>query len=387
MSILGNRFLNSATGELVDSAALKGKVVGIYFSAHWCPPCRSFTPQLAQFYEYQKMMSMSRGEDDCSLEIVFASSDSDKSSFEEYFAEMPWLAIPFEDRFLKEELSKTYSVSGIPTLVFLAPDGSVLTTDGRSKVMEDESGAFLHAWHLCRSLFLPEEAPSKPPTPPALQRQISDEGKALFAHAMRGSDADLAERVLAEMRGSSATKTITLKTLATLVGNLANNPSEPKFQTIRLSNPKIEARLCSTPQAVPFLKAMGFVETEGVLSITESNIDSGVFAQMHRSLNEAVEIRTASTGTTVRPAPGARKPARAPTLSLKQQARRDAAEREKRALVEAKAERERQLAAIRADKHVRLHDPNWKPGVSAAAGKSGSGIETFRDKFGEDQGG
>ena len=30
---------------------LKDKVVGIYFSAHWCPPCRSFTPELVKSYK------------------------------------------------------------------------------------------------------------------------------------------------------------------------------------------------------------------------------------------------------------------------------------------------------------------------------------------------
>jgi len=26
----------------------------VYFSAHWCPPCRQFTPQLARFYQQAK---------------------------------------------------------------------------------------------------------------------------------------------------------------------------------------------------------------------------------------------------------------------------------------------------------------------------------------------
>merc|ERR1719189_1069843 len=29
----------------------ENEVIGIYFSAHWCPPCRGFTPVLAETYE------------------------------------------------------------------------------------------------------------------------------------------------------------------------------------------------------------------------------------------------------------------------------------------------------------------------------------------------
>lgn len=28
----------------------KAKVVCLFFAAHWCPPCRAFTPKLIKFY-------------------------------------------------------------------------------------------------------------------------------------------------------------------------------------------------------------------------------------------------------------------------------------------------------------------------------------------------
>jgi hypothetical protein len=36
-------------GRAVNPGGLKGKVVGVYFSANWSPPCRLFSPQLMEF--------------------------------------------------------------------------------------------------------------------------------------------------------------------------------------------------------------------------------------------------------------------------------------------------------------------------------------------------
>jgi nucleoredoxin len=74
------------------------------------------------------------------MEIFFVSSDRDQKSFDEYFAEMPWQALPFEKRAEKETLSKMFGVGGIPFFVVLNNDGEVITTDGRSKVMTDPKG-------------------------------------------------------------------------------------------------------------------------------------------------------------------------------------------------------------------------------------------------------
>ena len=66
--------LTSQEGEVDTVTALKDKVVGLYFSAHWCPPCRSFTPELAKTY---KLLT----EQGKNFEIVFVSSDNDDSGF------------------------------------------------------------------------------------------------------------------------------------------------------------------------------------------------------------------------------------------------------------------------------------------------------------------
>mmetsp|Transcript_119914 Transcript_119914/g.274751 ORF Transcript_119914/g.274751 Transcript_119914/m.274751 type:complete len:281 (-) Transcript_119914:171-1013(-) len=116
----------------VDTSSLDGKTIGLYFSAHWCPPCRGFTPKLAEWYAKDLQ---SKG-----LEVVFLSSDKDEESFKGYFNEMPWLALPFADRARKEQLSQKFQVRGIPTLVLLKSSGELITLDGRSAVCEDPTG-------------------------------------------------------------------------------------------------------------------------------------------------------------------------------------------------------------------------------------------------------
>lgn len=131
--LFGSSLLGASLEKKDTSEALASKAaVAIYFSAHWCPPCRGFTPKLAEWY---KKDLQSKG-----LEVVFVSSDRDEASFKEYFAEQPWLALPFEDRETKDKLSKKFKVQGIPSLVILDSDGKTITTEGRQAVAEDPTG-------------------------------------------------------------------------------------------------------------------------------------------------------------------------------------------------------------------------------------------------------
>merc|ERR1712224_791126 len=131
----GAKIISNADGQELKGESLFGKVFAFYFSAHWCPPgpCRGFTPQLAKWY---KDDLKSKG-----LEVVFVSSDKDEDQFKDYFKEMPWLALDYEDRKRKAQLSGMFGVRGIPALVIIDKDGSVITKEGRGAVSSDPEGA------------------------------------------------------------------------------------------------------------------------------------------------------------------------------------------------------------------------------------------------------
>lgn len=135
VDLLGPNLLNQE-GTVSTADALKGKYVALYFSAHWCGPCRGFTPRLAE--QYEKILAM-----DKNWEVVFCSSDSDDASFKSYFKDMPWLALPYSERDLKASLGNKYGVRGIPTLVLLDMEAGLITTGGRSKVMDADTFPWL----------------------------------------------------------------------------------------------------------------------------------------------------------------------------------------------------------------------------------------------------
>lgn len=75
------------------------------------------------------------------------SSDQDENQFDEYAAEMPWLALDFAERSAQGDLSEVCGVEGIPSLALLNPDLSIVTTDARGKVNKDpKAETFPEGW-------------------------------------------------------------------------------------------------------------------------------------------------------------------------------------------------------------------------------------------------
>ena len=115
-------YLTSSTMNMVKSKEfLSNKIILLYFSAHWCGPCRQYTPQLSQFYGNIKRVQLGH-----EIDIIFCSCDHSNEEFLSYYkASHPWLAIPY-DASAREDLASRFKVTGIPRCVVLSPTGKII---------------------------------------------------------------------------------------------------------------------------------------------------------------------------------------------------------------------------------------------------------------------
>jgi len=119
-------------GNSISSEVLKGKYVGIYFSASWCGPCRSFTPELIEF----------RNQHAKQFEVLLVGGDGSTREQEKYVKQykMPWYAMINQSEAAKRA-SQTLGVEFIPCLVILDPSGNVVSKEGVSELRLWKKGA------------------------------------------------------------------------------------------------------------------------------------------------------------------------------------------------------------------------------------------------------
>jgi nucleoredoxin len=122
-SLVKGNLVTSQNGTLrpyLDADFEKKKLIGLYFSAHWCGPCRKFTPSLVDYY---KKNAPAHPE----FEILFVSNDKSAAAMEGYMREvqMPWPALSFDKIAGNPALTK-YAGSGIPCLVVVDETGKVV---------------------------------------------------------------------------------------------------------------------------------------------------------------------------------------------------------------------------------------------------------------------
>jgi len=207
-------------------------------------------------------------------------------------------------------------------------------------------------------------------------------------------------------------KNTCLKTLSVVLKNLIDaskgglsGEAGLKYRTLKLDNAKLQSRLfcCSAVRGLLLSNDVGMVAVDNPLVMKEapsssqqdtiglkvlpaittaqqtiaSRIEKAAEASNKKAKLTEHNGNATTSSSLSSAAPGTEK------LSEKQKARRLLAEKERLEKEREKAFRKETKAKIAADKLVRQKDENWKPSVSAAADKTGTGLLTFRDRHGE----
>jgi nucleoredoxin len=140
------RLKNGNLVSCYDEELTPKQIYGLYFSAHWCGPCRKFTPQLVAYYNQIT-------HDHPEFEIIFVSADKSADGMATYMREsgMSWPAIEYGKLANVAALQK-YAGRGIPDLVIVDASGKVLADSyvsgkyvGPAKVLDDLSTIFARA--------------------------------------------------------------------------------------------------------------------------------------------------------------------------------------------------------------------------------------------------
>lgn len=98
------------------------RYVAFYYSASWCPPCRTTTPALIR--EYQKMLQQG----DLPVEIVLVGDDHSEAKMHSYIKhyKMPWPAVQWHAR----DMTEPYAARGIPHMALVERSSGDILVSG-----------------------------------------------------------------------------------------------------------------------------------------------------------------------------------------------------------------------------------------------------------------
>jgi len=113
----------TALGAEFNWSAYRGKVVLVDFWATWCGPCRRQMPEVKDYFQKHK---------DAGFDIVGINLDSDTEALAKYLDEnqIEWEQLVGE---APKKLAKDLGVRGIPTLVLVDRDGTVIATSHKAE--------------------------------------------------------------------------------------------------------------------------------------------------------------------------------------------------------------------------------------------------------------
>ena len=111
--------MKTVDGKTFKLSKLRGKYVVLDFWASWCPDCRRDIPEMLRMYDHFH----GKG-----VEFVGVSFDTDAQKWKDALQKygIRWTQVSELVKFHDTEISKTYGVKWIPSMVLIDPQGKVV---------------------------------------------------------------------------------------------------------------------------------------------------------------------------------------------------------------------------------------------------------------------
>jgi len=129
LELLGSRLIYCNNESISSADLVNYDVVGIFISAGWCGQCHSFSNTLKRVYNEVNRIPENK------FEVVLCSLEKTEHSFNEHFSNMPWCAIPFNMKELRENVGISLWLRGVPKLILFDSSGEIITKNGKKVVL------------------------------------------------------------------------------------------------------------------------------------------------------------------------------------------------------------------------------------------------------------
>ena len=130
----GKKYVDNKNEDFALDYVSKLNIVGLFFTASWCPPCQKFAEELVEVYNDCNLPAKEAGKDNI-FEIIQVSCEKNEADFVETILEKPWINVPFNDNF-NDYLITDYKISYMPVLLIITKERVVISENPRGDIAE-----------------------------------------------------------------------------------------------------------------------------------------------------------------------------------------------------------------------------------------------------------
>ena len=116
-------------------------IIGLLFTASWCPPCKDFELKLKEFYKEIR----SKYDDQEQFCIIQISSEKNEREFKDSIEDVDWIILPFDSPFIND-LVETLNLKKIPSFYLLNNKGNVVADNCRKDIEDNEASEVWNNW-------------------------------------------------------------------------------------------------------------------------------------------------------------------------------------------------------------------------------------------------